>query len=104
MVHRLAGSWWISKYQFLYAFALPRTTATFLRATFSVDFQRVGGHLRPEDPCPYLGKCNVAGGRAIIREWRKAAIVRGSELFNRNVSCRLQYAISYKFGRLDSRI
>ena len=46
-----------------------------LRATFSVDFRRVGRHLRAEDPCPYLGKCNVTGGRAIIREWQPQSSV-----------------------------
>ena|SRR6516164_2368477 len=70
----------------------------FSAVTYLIDLQRVGGHLRAKDPCSYLGKGNVTGRRAIIREWRKSAIVSGPELFNRDVLCRLQDAISYEFG------
>ena len=77
------------------AFALR---GAFSAVTYLIDLQRVGGHLRAKDPCSYLGKGNVTGRRAIICEWRKSAIVSGPELFNRDVPCRLQDAISYEFG------
>ena len=81
-----------------------RAQSRFYAMAYSIDFQRIGGHLRAKDPCTYLGKGNVTRRRSVICEWRKSAIVSGPELLNRDVPCRLQNAISYEFWRLDRRI
>src|SRR5215472_9359048 len=50
------------------------------RAPCSVALQGLGGELRAKNSCMYFGKGCVTGGRGIVRERRKPALVGGPEL------------------------
>src|SRR5262249_43199830 len=55
------------------------------RAPCSVALQGLGGELRAKNSCMYFGEGCVTGGRGIVRERRKSAIVGGPELLDGDV-------------------
>src|SRR5207249_3759486 len=62
------------------------------------------GHLAAGDARPDLGKGGVPGGRGVVAEGRKPAVVRGSQARRVDELRRLEHAIADLLGGLDARI
>src|ERR1700722_9303723 len=59
---------------------------------------------RPLDTRPYLRKRLLPGGRSVVTEWRKTAVICGSKLFHWYISRCLQDPVADFFGIFDPRI
>ena len=73
-----------------------------LRPSSSSDYFR--RERSAEHPRPDLCKRRFAAGRSVVAEWREAAVVRGTQLLDRNVFGRFEDPVANFFRRLNARV